>query len=85
MSLKGGCEKGLALKQLNIVTLDKIPVTEEPEWTTISVMPDDTIGLEKGYYHGVYVLINFRKDCSFMGRIIRQICRQIQIRRIWRA
>ena len=33
-------------------------MTKEAEAPTISVIPDDTIDMDKGYYHGVYVLLN---------------------------
>ena len=41
--------------------VEKIPVTEEYDVTKISVIPDETVDFEKGYYHGVYVLIDFNK------------------------
>ena len=35
---------------------------KESELPTISVMPDENIDLDKGYYHGVYVLLYLKKD-----------------------
>ena len=43
------------------MTVKRILVTKEAEAPTISVIPDDTIDMDKGYYHGVYVLIHFKK------------------------
>ena len=36
-------------------------MSEEAEVPTISVIPDETIDLEEGYYPGVYVLLHFYK------------------------
>ena len=52
---QGGCEKDLILNQLTVGTSEKSPMDEEPKVTTISVIPDETVDLEKGYYHGVYI------------------------------
>ena len=46
-------------KKLTVATVDRIPVTKESKVTTISAMPDETVDPEKGYYHGVYVLLHF--------------------------
>ena len=55
-----GCDKGKKkLNQPTIRTVDKIPMTEESEVPTISTKYEEAVGLEKGYYHGVYVLLNF--------------------------
>ena len=54
-----GCDKYLISNQLTTVAVDKIRVTEEDELPNISVINDETIYLEKGYYHGVYVLLQF--------------------------
>ena len=57
-----GYEKDLTSNQLTLVTVDKIPVTEEAKVPTISVIPDETVDIEKGYYNGVYVLLQFNKE-----------------------
>ena len=57
-----GCEKDLILNQLTVGTSEKSPMDEEPKVTTISVIPDETVDLEKGYYHSVHVLIHFNKE-----------------------
>ena len=44
------------------MTLERIPVTEEDEVPTIYEIPDETIDLEKGYYHGVYILLQCNKQ-----------------------
>ena len=35
---------------------------EEPEVPTIPEIPDETVPLEKGFYHGVYVMLHFNKE-----------------------
>ena len=35
---------------------------EEYKVHTISLIPNDKIDMEKGYYHGVYVLVHFTND-----------------------
>ena len=58
------CEKYLTSNQLTIATVEKIPVTKEAEVNMIYVISDETIYLEKGDYHCVYVLLQFNKeDC----------------------
>ena len=59
--LKYGFEKYLKSNQLTIVAEEKIPVAEVSKVPTISMIPDETIDLEKEYYHGVYGFINFKK------------------------
>ena len=56
------CEKELNLNQLTVITVYKSPVEEEPKVPMLAVIPDDTVPLEKGYYHGVHVLIYFDKE-----------------------
>ena len=36
-------------------------MTKEVEVPTINVIHDETIELDNGYYHGVYILLNFNK------------------------
>ena len=57
-----GCDKDLASNELTSVKVERIPMAKEAEVPTISVIPDKTSDLEKGYYHGVYVLIQFNKE-----------------------
>ena len=52
----------LALNQLIIVVVEKSPVGEEPKVPTIPDIPEDKVTSDKGYYHGVYVLLYFNKD-----------------------
>ena len=35
---------------------------EEPNVPTINEIPDKKVNPEKGYYHGVYVIIHFNKE-----------------------
>ena len=51
----------MAPNQLTRVTLDDIPVTGEAEFPTIYSILDEKVDLEKGYYHGVYVILHFNK------------------------
>ena len=59
---KYGCENYLTLNQLSFVIIEKSPVEDEHDVPTIPVIPDETVPLEKGYYHGVHVVLNFHKD-----------------------
>ena len=56
-----GSEKGLTSNQLTALVVNSIPVTEEVKLPTISVIPDETIDLDKVYYPGLYVIIKFDK------------------------
>ena len=58
---KYGFEKYLTSNKLTIMTADRIPFTKEAEGPTISVITDETIDSDKGYYHGVYFLLHFNK------------------------
>ena len=42
--------------------VEKSPVEEEPKVPTITDIPDETVPLEKGYYHGVHEVIYFHKE-----------------------
>ena len=42
--------------------VEKSPVEEEPEVLTIPVIPDETVTSEKGYYHGIHVVLHFHKE-----------------------
>ena len=37
---------------------------EKPEVPIISEIPEEKLTSEKGYYHGVYVILNFNKEGS---------------------
>ena len=39
--------------------VEKSPVEEEPEVPMISEIPEEQVTSEKGYYHGVYVIMHF--------------------------
>ena len=53
------CDKVLNLNQINVMTVDRVPVIKEAEVKNISQIPDDEVDLENGYYHGVYGLLQF--------------------------
>ena len=57
-----GCENNLSLNQFTVVTVEKIPMKEEPEVSTIPEIPEDQVELEKGYYCCVYVMLQFKKE-----------------------
>ena len=63
-----GCYKSMTSNNFTIMTVDSSPMVEESQVTTISAIPDDTVDLEKRYYHGVYILINFNKGGIFCGK-----------------
>ena len=56
-----GCERDMTLDQTTIITVEKIPVNEEPEVPSIDVIPDNTVYLENLFYHGIYVMQHFMK------------------------
>ena len=45
LRFKDVCEKYLTLNKLSLVTVDKIPVDEEPGMPMISGIPDETVDL----------------------------------------
>ena len=53
--------KNLTSNQLTIVIVERIPVEKEPKVSTIPEIPDKKFPSEKGYYHGIHVVINFHK------------------------
>ena len=57
-----GREKYLTLNQLTVVAVEKILIEEEPEQPSIAVNTDDIVPSERGYYHGVHVLLHFHKE-----------------------
>ena len=59
---QNGCKNYLTSNQLTIVIVEKSPVGEEPKVPTIPDIPEDKVTSDKGYYHGVYVLLYFNKD-----------------------
>ena len=64
MGFQDECYNYLNSNQFSVVTVDSIPMTEEAKVPTISAIPDGTVDFEKGYYHDVYVLLQFNKeDC----------------------
>ena len=44
------------------MTVYKILVDEEPKVLTIAVIPYEIVDLDKGCYHGVYVMHHFMKE-----------------------
>ena len=62
---KYGCDKYPPLNQINSVTVDRIPTNKESKVPKISLITDGSVVLDKGYYHGVYILIYFNKQDGF--------------------
>ena len=58
------CENNLSSNQLTVVIVDKIPVEEEPEVSTIPEILEYQVEKQKGYYRCVYVLLQFIKEVS---------------------
>ena len=56
---QNGCKKNLSSNQLTVVIVEKIPVEEEPEVSTIPEIPEDQVEKEKGYYRCLYVMLQF--------------------------
>ena len=65
MRFQGGVEKYTNSNKLTVVSVGKSPMTEESEVPTISAIPNETIYLEKIYYHSVYVMFNFEIGGGF--------------------
>ena len=57
-----GFEKELISNQLTFVKIESMPNTEEAKVPAIYVVAVETIDLDKGYYHGVYVLLQYKKE-----------------------
>ena len=57
-----GCKNNMSSNKLTVVILEKIPVEEEPEVSTIPEIPEDQVEKEKGYYRCVYVMLQFKKE-----------------------
>ena len=54
------CKNNMSSNQLTVVILEKIPVEEEPEVSTIPEIPEEQVELQKGYYRCVYVILQFK-------------------------
>ena len=67
MRFQDGCKNNMNLNQLTIIIVEKILVEEDPEVPIIPEIPEEQVTLEKGYYHGVYVILHFNKD-DVVGR-----------------
>ena len=52
-----GFKKELISNQLTAVAVERMPETEESTVPTVYVIPVDMVILDKGYYHGVSVLL----------------------------
>ena len=50
------------MNQLTIMIVEKILVEKEPDVPKNPDIPEEQITLEKGYYHGVYVILHFNKE-----------------------
>ena len=61
---RDGCEKDLASNQSTIMILEKVLIEKELEVPKIPEIPDDTVPSEKGYYHGVYIILHFSNEGS---------------------
>ena len=46
-----GCEKDMTSNQLNIMILEKIPVNEEAKVPMVDLIPDESMNMDKGFYH----------------------------------
>ena len=56
------CKNNLSSNLLTVVILDKIPVEEETLVSTIIEILEDQVEKDKGYYHCVYVMLQFKKE-----------------------
>ena len=51
----------MILNRLTVVTVDSIPATKQYRVPTISTKTEESINLDKIYYHVVYVFLKFNK------------------------
>ena len=58
-------ENDMTSNQLTVVIVENIPVEEGPKVPIIPDIPGDKVTLEKGYYHGVHVVLHFHKEGGF--------------------
>ena len=56
-----GCEHDMTSNQLTIIIVEKIPVEQEPKVPKTPYITEDQVTSEKGYYHGVSVILYFNK------------------------
>ena len=63
-----GCENYLTSNQLTAVVLEKRPMEEGPDVLRITLITYDTVTSEKGYYHGVHVVLYFQKEDGVNGK-----------------
>ena len=54
------CEKKMTSNQLNNMTVNRIPMTEEAYVPNISETTDKTVDLEKKYCYFLYVLLHLK-------------------------
>ena len=59
---QNGCKNNLSSNQLTVVIVEKIPVEEEPEVSTIPEILEGNVEKQKGCYRCVYVLLQFKKE-----------------------
>ena len=52
----------LTSNQLIIGIAEKSLVTEESEAPTVYMIPNENTDIQKGYYHGLYILLKFKKE-----------------------
>ena len=62
MRFQNECEKNFSSNQLTVVIVEKIPVEEELEVSTIIRIPEDQVNQETGYYRCVQVIVQFKND-----------------------
>ena len=65
---QNGCKNNMSMNQLTVVIIEKIPVEEEPEVSTIPEIPEDQAEKEKGYYRCVYVMLWFKKEVGVYSK-----------------
>ena len=83
MSFQDGCKNNLSSNQLTIVIVEKMSEEKEPEVSVIPEIPEEQVGLEKGYYCCVYVMLMFKRSSLLAVRRIRRTWRMVLTRRIW--
>ena len=62
MRFQDGCETDLESNKLTVVAVDMIPITEESKVTKISTKPEESVDLEKGYFHFLHVFLVFNRE-----------------------
>ena len=78
-----GAKNNLSSNQLTVVIVEKIPVEEEPEVSTIPEIPEDPVEKERDTIAVSMLFYSLKRRPVLTVRKIRQTWRMILMKRIW--